>query len=71
MHPQILFYGWDKPVRELERIVEQYEWLRDDLKKAVAARAQRPWIFTLAHRPAVRVFPFFFFFFFFFILFFT
>ena len=37
-------YGW-------EQIARQYEWLEQDLARANANRAQRPWIIALYHKP--------------------
>ena len=37
-------YGWDQ-------IVRQYQWLENDLKRAHANRAERPWIIVMGHRP--------------------
>jgi len=37
-------YGWD----QIER---QYHFLEEDLKRANANRAQRPWIIVMGHRP--------------------
>lgn len=35
----------------LKLIVEQFVWLKEDLKKANENRKERPWIITFAHRP--------------------
>lgn len=35
----------------IKNIVKQYQWLEEDLKRAVANRENRPWIVIFGHRP--------------------
>lgn len=65
-HAQSLFYSFDLGPAHfvgvhsevyyqvqygLKLVVEQFVWLKEDLRKANENRQQRPWIITFAHRP--------------------